>query len=311
MKAGAETVLVLDGAIVEPALLPEVPAQRIFREFSHSRTAVVALMVLACIVIAAILAPLIAPQNPYDLNQIELLDTQLPPGSISATGLRYWLGTDAQGRDMLSAVMFGLRTSLVVAVASTLLALLIGVVIGLLAGYSGGRLDSIVMRIVDIQLSLPAILIALILLAVIGRGIDKVIIALTAVQWAIYARTVRGSALVERHKEYIEAARCLALSNGRILLHHLLPNCLAPVIVVATVQVAHAITLEATLSFLGVGAPVTEPSLGLLVSNGFEFMYGSEYWISVFPGLALLVAIASINLVADRLRRVLNPRLDR
>jgi peptide/nickel transport system permease protein len=167
------------------------------------------------------------------------------------------------------------------------------------------------MRIVDIQLSFPAILVALILLAVLGQGTDKIIIALVTVQWAYYARTVRGTALVERRKEYVEAARCLALSHRRILFRHLLPNCLPPLIVVATVQVAHAIALEATLSFLGIGLPITEPSLGLLIANGFEYMLSGKYWISVFPGVALLITIVSINLVGDQLRDVLNPRLQK
>lgn len=293
------------------AVRPETPLLAALKGFTRSHAAVGGLVVLTVLVTATLLAPLIAPQNPYDLSQVDLFDAQLPPGASGQSGIVFLLGTDAQGRDMLSAIMFGLRTSLFVACASTLIALTVGVVVGLATGYVGGRTDSIVMRIVDIQLSFPTILIALILLAVMGRGIDKVVIALAAVQWATYARTVRGSALVERRKEYVEAAHSLALGNPRILLRHLLPNCLPPVIVLATVQIAHAITLEATLSFLGVGAPVTEPSLGLLVANGFEFMYGDEYWISVFPGLALLIAVASINLVADQLRHVLNPRRER
>ena len=167
------------------------------------------------------------------------------------------------------------------------------------------------MRIVDIQLSFPAILVALVLLAILGKGVDKIIVALVVAQWAYYARTVRASALVERNKEYVEAAKCLALGHRRILFRHILPNCLAPLIVVATLQTAHAISLEATLSFLGVGLPITEPSLGLLIANGFEYMLSEKYWISFFPGVALLVAIVSINLVGDQLRDILNPRLQR
>jgi peptide/nickel transport system permease protein len=180
-----------------------------------------------------------------------------------------------------------------------------------LAAYYGGRLESLIMRVVDLQLSFPAILVALILLAVLGRGVDKVLIALIIVQWAYYARTIRGQALVERRREYIEAARCLALSDRRIVFRHLLPNCLPPVIVVGTVQVANAIALEATLSFLGVGVPITEPSLGLLISNGYGYMLSGDYWISFFPGIALVVAVVSLNLVGDQLRDVLNPRLRR
>jgi peptide/nickel transport system permease protein len=183
--------------------------------------------------------------------------------------------------------------------------------LGLVAAYMGGRVDTLIMRVVDIQLSFPAILIALILLAVLGRGTDKIIVALVTVQWAYYARTVRGSALVERRKEYIEAARCLALGDARIVFRHLLPNCLPPLIVVGTAQVAHAIALEATLSFLGIGLPITEPSLGLLIANGYEYMLSGKYWISFFPGVALLITIVSINLVGDQLRDVLNPRLQK
>ena len=196
-----------------------------------------------------------------------------------------------------------------VGVASTVVAVVIGLTFGLMAAYFGGWVDTLIMRVVDIQLSFPAILLALILLAVFGQGVDKVILALITVQWAYYARTVRASALVERQKEYVEAARVLSLSKPRILFKHLLPNCLPPLIVVATVQVAHAISLEATLSFLGLGLPITEPSLGLLISNGFTYLMSGKYWISFYPGLALLVTIMSINLVADQLRDVLNPRL--
>jgi peptide/nickel transport system permease protein len=196
-------------------------------------------------------------------------------------------------------------------VVSTLFACTIGASIGVAAAYAGGKVENLVMRVVDLQLSFPAILIALVLLAVWGRGIDKVIIALVIVQWAYYARTVRGSALVERGRDYIEAARCLALPRSRIVFRHLLPNCLPPLIVVATVQVAHAIALEATLSFLGVGVPVTEPSLGLLIKNGYDYLLSGKYWISTYPGVALVTAIVAINLVGDRLRDVLNPRLNR
>ncbi len=192
-----------------------------------------------------------------------------------------------------------------------MIALSIGLSIGLAAAYYGGRVDSVIMRVVDLQLSFPAILLALIVLAVLGKGVDKIIIALVAFQWAYYARTVRASALVERHKEYIEAAACLALSHKRIVFRHLLPNVMPPLIVVGTVQVAHAIALEATLSFLGVGLPLTEPSLGLLIANGFDYMLTGKYWISFFPGIALLLTIFSINLVGDQLRDVLNPRLQK
>jgi peptide/nickel transport system permease protein len=303
---GEETqVLDTDGAA-------DAPLRRILADFLASKLALAALAVLSAIAFVALFAPWISPQNPYDLAGLDLLDGRLPPGSVSADGaVTFWLGTDDQGRDMLSAIFYGLRTSLFVGALSAGVALVIGTALGLTAAYIGGRVESLIMRLVDLQLSFPAILVALILLALLGQGVAKIILALVVVQWAYFARTVRGSALVERRKEYIEAARCLALSDARIMLHHLLPNCLPPLIVVLTVQVAHAIALEATLSFLGIGLPITEPSLGLLIANGFEYMMSGKYWISLFPGVALLVAIMSINLVGDRLRDVLNPRLQR
>jgi len=289
----------------------ESPWRLVASEFAASRLALLGLALLVVLAVVAIAAPWIAPQNPYDLAQLDVLDSRLPPGSQSLSGKTYWLGTDDQGRDMLSAIVFGLRISLTVGVASTVAALALGLALGLAAAYVGGWLDALIMRVADIQLSFPAILIALILLAALGQGVGKIIVALVTVQWAYYARTVRSAALVERRKEYIEAAKVLALPESRIVLGHLLPNCLPPLIVVATVQVAHAISLEATLSFLGLGLPITEPSLGLLIANGFQYLLSGKYWISFYPGLALLVTIVAINLVADQLRDILNPRLKR
>jgi peptide/nickel transport system permease protein len=293
-----------------PAVV-ESPFKRIASDFAASRLALAGLAVFVLILIVALGAPLISPQNPYDLAELDILDSKLAPGGRSANGLTFWLGSDDQGRDMLSAICYGLRISLGVGAVSTLAALAIGLTAGLAAAWFGGRFDTVIMRLVDIQLSFPAILIALILLAALGQGVDKIVIALVTVQWAYYARTVRGAALVERNKEYIEAAACLALSAPRILFRHLLPNCLPPLIVIATVQIAHAIALEATLSFLGLGMPITSPSLGLLIANGFTYLLSGKYWISFFPGIALLVTIVSINLVGDQLRDVLNPRLQK
>jgi peptide/nickel transport system permease protein len=289
----------------------ETPARRIASDFIGNPLAVLGLVLLALVIAAAIFAPLISPQNPYDLAQLDVMDSRLPPGSKALTGGTYWLGTDDQGRDMLSAIFYGLRISLSVGVMSTVIALAIGLTLGIAAAYLGGRTDTVIMRIADTQLSFPAILIALILLAVLGQGTLKIVAALVTVQWAYYARTVRSAALVEKRKEYIEAARCLALPPSRIVFHHLLPNCLPPLMVVATVQVAAAIALEATLSFLGLGLPITEPSLGLLIANGYQYLLSGKYWISFFPGVALLITIVGINLVADQLRDVLNPRLQR
>jgi len=293
------------------SMTAQTPWRRFVSEFVENRLAVGALAVMVCVILVALLAPWISAQNPYDLAQIDIMDGRLKPGSKSLAGQTFWLGTDDQGRDMVSAIFYGLRISLMVGVASGFIALILGTVVGLMGAYFGGRLDALIMRVVDLQLGFPAILIALILLAVLGRGVDKVIIALVLTRWAYYARTVRGSALVEREREYIEAAKCLALSRGRIVFRHLLPNCLPPLIVVVTVNVANAIQLEATLSFLGVGLPITEPSLGLLIANGYEYILSGQYWMSVFPGVALFIAVASINLVADQLRDVLNPRLQR
>jgi len=294
------------------AVLPAAsPLREFATSYARSRVAVAALIVLLLILAVAICAPLISPQNPYDLAQLDIMDSKLAPGSKSSMGWTFLLGTDDQGRDMLSAIFHGLRISLGVGVLSTVVALAIGIVAGLIAAYVGGWTDAAIMRLVDLQLSFPAILIALILLAFFGQGLDKIVVALITVQWAYYARTVRSAALVEMGKEYVEAARCLDLSHRHIILHHLLPNCLPPLIVVAAMQVAAAIALEATLSFLGLGLPITEPSLGLLISNGFAYLLSGKYWISFFPGIALLVMIVSINLVADRLRDVLNPKLQK
>ncbi|MEM0908322.1 MAG: ABC transporter permease [Pseudomonadota bacterium] len=289
----------------------ETPFQRFWSEFVESKVALGALVVLLVIILAAIFAPWITPQDPYDLATVSIMDSRMPPGSQAFDGYTFWLGTDGAGRDLYSAILYGLRVSLSVGVMSAFIALIVGTSVGLIAAYTGGKVESVIMRVVDIQLSFPAVLIALILLALLGKGVDKIIIALVIAQWAYYARTVRGSALVERSKEYVEAARCLALPHRRVLFKHILPNCLAPLIVVVTVQTASAIALEATLSFLGVGLPPTEPSLGLLISNGFEYMMSGSYWIAIFPGVALLITIMSINLVGDRLRDVLNPRLSK
>lgn len=286
------------------------PFRRFLVAYFKSTTATVAFVAMCLIIVIAVFASWISPQNPYDLAVVSVMDSRLPPGSESFEGLKFWLGTDGAGRDMLSAIFYGLRISLGVGVASGLIALCIGLVVGMTAAYFGGRVDSLIMRVVDLQLSFPAILIALMLLAILGKGVDKIIIALVIVQWAYYARTVRASALVERGKEYVDAANCLGLSSQRIVFSHMLPNCLPPLIVVGTLQTAHAISLEATLSFLGLGLPITEPSLGLLIANGSEYMLSGKYWISLFPGLALLFTIVAINLVGDQLRDVLNPRLE-
>jgi peptide/nickel transport system permease protein len=278
------------------------------RALLRNKFSLCGLIILGIAILFSVLAPWISPQNPYDLSQLDIMDGRLKPGTASLSGMIYWLGTDDQGRDLLSAILYGTRTSLLVGVSSAVIALTLGAALGLISAYVGGKTDALIMRIVDIQLSFPPILIALILLAVLGQGVDKIILALVVTQWAYYARTIRGSALLERRRSYVDAARSMALSNPRILFRHILPNCLPPLIVVATMRIAYAIMLEATLSFLGIGLPVTEPSLGLLIANGFDYLMSGDYWISFFPGVTLLVLIVAINLVGDALRDILNPR---
>lgn len=288
---------------------PEAAWRRVWRDYRGSPVAVVMLALLGVILVLALLAPLISPQNPYDLMQLDIMEGLLPPGTEASSGdMIYHLGTDDQGRDMLSAILHGLRISLFVGVVSAVCAVLVGATLGLFAAYRGGRTESVIMRLVDLQLSFPTILVALMILAFLGKGISNVILALIIVEWATYARTARGTALVESRREYIEAAHCLGVPLYRIIFRHLLPNCMTPLIVIGTVQIARAITLEATLSFLGIGVPITEPSLGLLIANGYQYMFAGQYWLSIFPGIALLVTIVAINLVGDRLRDVFNPK---
>jgi peptide/nickel transport system permease protein len=297
--------------VLEPAVAakPQTPFRRIVSDFCESRLALFGLFLLAVAIFVAVFAPLISPQDPFDIASLNLLDAKAPPGTVSGDGkMVYWLGTDGQARDMLSAIFYGMRISLFVGFVSVSAALAIGIVVGLVAAYVGGRVDAFLMRVVDLMLSFPSILVALILLSVLGKGIDKVLIALILVQWAYFSRAARAAALVERNKEYVEAATCLALPTRRIVFRHMLPNCLPSLIVIATITLARAIALEATLSFLGVGVPVTQPSLGMLISNGFEFLMSGSYWISFFPGIALAIAIVGINLAGDHLRDVLNPR---
>ena len=307
----------MNTAVTEVALAPpetdgvESPVHRFVSEFAENRIAVVAFFVFLAIALVAVFAPIVSPTDPYDLASVSVLDNRLAPGSKGEAGITFWLGTDGAGRDMLSAIFYGLRTSLAVGALSGLIALVFGMCVGLAAAYFGGWTDSVIMRAVDLQLSFPPILVALMLLAALGQGVDKIIFALVVVQWAYYARTVRASALVERSREYMEAAQCLSLGHRRIVFRHLFPNCLPPLIVIGTVQVANAISLEATLSFLGIGLPPTEPSLGLLIANGFDYMLSGRYWISIYPGIALVILILSINLMGDHARDVLNPRLRR
>ncbi len=266
------------------------------------------LLILMAYVLLAVAASLIAPQNPYDPLQIYAWESSSSPGTAGSGGYTYLLGTDGLVRDIFSTVLYGLRISLFVAFTSTALAALIGVTAGVTAAYAGKWGDALIMRIVDLQLSLPTILVALIAIVTLGPGIDRIILALVIVQWATYARVTRGVAMSEASKSYLDAAHLLRLPARRIVFRHLLPNSIAPAITLVPIELGHAVALEATLSFLGLGVPIDKPSLGSAVANGFQYLLTGQYWISLFPGLALFGLIASINFVGEDVRRRLDPR---
>jgi len=281
--------------------------------------AIAGFVMVGSFLILAVFAPLIAPHNPFDLRTLQLSDSLLPPAWSEGGKAMFALGTDDQGRDVLSAIMFGARISLMVGLASVAFAIVLGVTLGLVAGYAGGKIDAFIMRVADVQLSFPAILIALLIDGVarvaLPRGAhDQVavyvlVLAIGLSNWVQYARTVRGSTMVEKNKEYVQAARVIGITPAGIMRRHLLPNVLGPVLVLATINIATAILTEATLSFLGVGVPPTEPSLGTLIRIGNEFLFSGEWWITIFPGAALVVMVLSINLLGDWLRDALNPKL--
>ena len=286
--------------------------------FRHSPVAMAAALVAFTCLFCALFANVVAPHNPFDLATLELSDARLPPVWQEGGKTSYLLGTDDQGRDILSALMFGARISLLVGLASVLLSVALGVGLGLVAGFFGGALDAFIMRLCDVMLSFPAILVAL-LIAGVGRAMfpnadeslafGVLIISISLTGWVQYARTVRGSTMVERGKEYVQAARVTGVAPVRIMARHVLPNVLGPVLVLATIQVATAILTEATLSFLGVGSPPTAPSLGTLIRVGNDYLFSGEWWITVFPGAMLVVIALSVNLLGDWLRDALNPRL--
>lgn len=285
------------------------PLRRFWAEFRENRIAIVALVVVVLLMFLALFASLVSPQNPYDLANLSLMDSRRPPGFVGTGGYTHILGTDPQGRDLLSAILYGLRISIQIGLAAGFVSLTIGTTLGILAAYVGGRVEALIMRLVDLQLSFPAILLALVIVALLGQGKAQLIGALVAAQYAYFARTAYGAAKAERGKDYIEAALATPLSARLVVWRHMLPNCTPPLIVVATVQIANSISLEATLSFLGLGLPVTEPSLGMLISNGFPYMMSGRYWISVYPGVALIILIFAINIVGDQVRDQFNPRL--
>lgn len=287
------------------------PFLRFCSEFAENRLALLAFGVVVLVVGAAILAPLFTPQDPYDIGKLVLGDARRPPGYVGRGGYVHLLGTDAQGRDLWSAILYGLRISVQIGLTAGAVAFVIGGALGVVAAFAGGRTEALIMRFVDLQLSFPTILLALVISAILGQGKWQLTAALVASQYAYFARTAHGAAVAERAKEYVEAALSTPLSSSVVVFRHILPNCMPPLIVVATVQIANAISLEATLSFLGLGLPVTHPSLGMLIANGFQYMMSGRYWISIYPGIALIVLILAINLVSDQVRDQLNPRLQR
>ncbi|MBP5980252.1 MAG: ABC transporter permease [Halomonas sp.] len=287
--------------------------------FKRDRTAQLCLAVFICLVVAAFAAPLIAPTDPYDLRQIDILASELPPFWIDGTDERYILGTDAQGRDLWSIVLYGTRVSLLIGFGAVILQALLGVTFGLMAGYLGGRVDAFFMRLADIQLSFSTLMVAIVVGAVVKATMGSsfysqyavlmLVLIIGLAEWPQYARTVRASVLAEKNKEYVDAARVMGLRSKRIMFRHVLPNTLSPIFVISTVQIANAIISEAALSFLGLGMPETHPSLGSLIKAGFDYIQSGSWWITLIPGAVLVVLVLSINLLGDWLRDVMNPRL--
>jgi len=291
----------------------------LWHSFKNDKVAIVSVVVFLTFACTAILAPVISPYDPYDLVILDIMDSEIPPVWSEEGEERFLLGTDSQGRDMLSAIFYGMRTSLLIGLCAVILQATLGIIFGLLAGYVGGKVDSFLMRVADIQLSFSTMMVAIIMLAIFQASfgteryndlaIFMLIMVIGIAEWPQYARTVRASVLAEQEKEYIDAARVLGFSSIRIMFRHILPNTLSPVLVISTVQVANAIMSEAALSFLGLGMPVTQPSLGSLISSGFEFIFSGSWWITVIPGVVLIVLVLVINLLGDWLRDVLNPKL--
>jgi peptide/nickel transport system permease protein len=302
-----------------PSLAARILDSDMFHSFLRSKVTVAAAIGTLIFFLVALLAPVIAPHNPFDLASLSIMDARVPPVWMEYSDPRFLLGTDDQGRDLLSGIFYGLRISLIVGFCSVFAAAILGITMGLVAGYMGGRIDALIMRIADIQLTFPAILIAL-LVDGAARGIFGslnrevfsfwiLIFSLALSFWVQYARTVRGSTMVEKNKEYVQAARVIGIPAPVIMVRHILPNVTGPVLVIGTINLALAIVTEATLSFLGVGMPPTQPSLGTLISIGNDFLYSGEWWIAIFPGLALALLVLNVNLLGDWLRDALNPKL--
>ncbi|KEQ18663.1 ABC transporter permease [Endozoicomonas numazuensis] len=302
-----------------PSTWQKVRQSNIWHCFVNDRLAMVATLIFAVIVGAALLAPLLSPTNPYDLSTIDIMDSEIAPAWSEEGDERFLLGTDSQGRDMLSTILYGARISIAIGFFAVILQALLGIVIGLTAGYVGGRVDNFLMRMADIQLSFSTMMVAIVVLALFQASFGSelysklamwmLILVIGIAEWPQYARTIRASVLAEKKKEYVEAAKVMGFGPGRIMFRHILPNCLSPILVISTVQIANAIISEAALSFLGLGMPVSEPSLGSLISSGFEYIFSGSWWITVIPGVVLVTLVLVINLLGDWLRDVLNPKL--
>lgn len=277
--------------------------------FKKSPTAIAGLIIVVGVILIALLGPSLVVQNPYNMAEIELINAYKPPAWMDGGEMKFFLGTDQQGRDMLSAIVYGSRVSLVIGLLGTLFSSVIGIALGLIAGYFGGRIDAFIMRVADIQLSFPTMLVALFMMSIFGRGVVNILIALSVVGWVRYARTVRGEVLSVKKNEYVEATKVIGLPNPVILVKHILPNVFTSIIVLSTIQVGSFILTEATLSFLGLGVPITRPSLGMLCNNGFDVLYSGLWWVSILPGLYIMIIVFGINLLGDFLRDELNPKL--
>jgi len=304
---------------VKPSMMARFKDSHFLHSFKQDRVAQVCFGIFSLAVLLALFAPLIAPFDPYDIAQIDIMNSELPPSWQDEGDSQFWLGTDAQGRDLWSTILYGTRISLTIGFCAVLLQAFLGITIGLAAGYLGGRIDSLLMRVADVQLSFSTMMVAIIVLAVFqaafGTGLYQqlamlmLILVIGFAEWPQYARTIRASVLAEKEKEYVDAARVMGFGTLRIMFRHILPNTLSPILVISTVQIANAIIAEASLSFLGLGMPVSQPSLGSLISSGFEYIFSGAWWITVIPGLVLVVLVLVMNLLGDWLRDVLNPKL--
>jgi len=303
----------------QESLLTRFRGSYFWWSFAHNRVAQISALIFLVYILGSIFAPLIAPTNPYDLSQIDIMDSELPPSWNEDGDERFLFGTDGQGRDLWSTILYGSRVSLMIGIFAVLVQAFLGIVIGLTAGYIGGRVDNFLMRLADIQLSFSTLMVAIVVLAIVRTSfgsevfselaIYMLILIIGLAEWPQYARTVRSSVLAEKKKEYVEAARVMGFGPMRIMFRHIFPNTLSPVLVISTVQVANAIISEASLSFLGLGMPVTEPSLGSLIASGFEYLNSGAWWITVIPGVFLILLILALNLLGDWMRDVMNPKI--